>query len=264
MRKKIGISIIIFLCVCALAACGNNKNDNSISTSDVSDYITISIPESFENLSGMDENKLLEYLENNGDGNYEDLAIADGVVVISVTEGQANYWKKFAKDLADAYVSTLTDVSPKYKALYNDSYDAISVYYDTAISFEEAFSYVGKAAMYCALYQIFDGKQDYAITLNVYNVDTEKLIAGGNLETGEVSYDDTDWEKSYTLNAEEAAALESKYESDGQMINIKSSFINGMSVIDVLQAAAGNGYQYVYIDSDGVVQLKVDDDQKIT
>lgn len=48
------------------------------------------------------------------------------------------------------------------------------------------------------------------------------------------------------------------------MIDIKSSFIDGMSVINILQAAAGNDYQYIYIDSDGAVQLKVTESQKNT
>ncbi len=48
------------------------------------------------------------------------------------------------------------------------------------------------------------------------------------------------------------------------MIDIKSSFIDGMSVINILQAAAGNDYQYIYIDSDGTVQLKVTESQKNT
>ena len=48
------------------------------------------------------------------------------------------------------------------------------------------------------------------------------------------------------------------------MISIKSSFIGGINVINILQAAAGNEYQYIYIDSEEAVQLRVDDDQKNT
>lgn len=56
----------------------------------------------------------------------------------------------------------------------------------------------------------------------------------------------------YLMN-KEAGELESKYEDEGEVIDIKSSFIDGMSVINILQAAAGNDYQYIYIDSDGTV-----------
>lgn len=262
-KGKLCIAAMLLLVICMLTACESRQEYYSISASDESDLITISFPESFEGLSGMDEDKLLEYLENNGEGNYENLTITDGEVQISVTEEQEAYWKKFAKDLAEAQGLTLTDVSPKYKTVYNDSFDEINVYYDTAISFKEAFNYVGKAAIDCALYQIFDGKSDYTITLNIYNIDTEKLVAGGNLDTGDVSYDDADWEKSYTLNAEEATVLESEY-NDGQLISIKSSFVGGMNVINILQAATGNEYQYIYIDSEGSVQLRVDNDQKNT
>ena len=207
-KVKLSVAAMLLMVTCMLTACESKQEYYSISASDESDLITISFPESFEGLSGMDEDKLLEYLKNNGEGNYENLTITDGSVQISVTEEQEEYWKKFAKDLAEAQVLTLTDVSPKYKAVYNDSFDEINVYYDTAISFKETFQYVGKAATDCALYQIFDGKSDYTITLNIYNIDTEKLVACGNLDTGDISYDDAEWEKSYTLNTEEAAALE--------------------------------------------------------
>ena len=80
----------------------------------------------------------------------------------------------------------------------------------------------------------------------------------------DVSYGDTEWKASYILDDKEAGELESKYEDEGEVIDIKSSFIDGMSVINILQAAAGNDYQYIYIDSDGAVQLKVTESQKNT
>ena len=33
--------------------------------------------------------------------------------------------------------------------------------------------------------------------LNIYNVDTGKLVVGGNLMNEEVSYTDEDWEKTF-------------------------------------------------------------------
>ena len=65
------------------------------------------------------------------------------------------------------------------------------------ISFIKAFSCVGKTAIYCAMYQILDGNPDYSIYLNIYNVDTGKLVVGGNLMNEEVSYTDEDWEKTF-------------------------------------------------------------------
>ena len=265
MKKwKIGISVMLVLYIFMLTACGSKKSVDNKSTQNAGDCITVSIPESFESLSGMNADNLMDYLKTNGDGNYEELKIADGLVKISVTEEQANYWKNYAKDKVDAQLSTLTNVSSKYSASCSDSFDVINVYYDTIISFKEAFAYVGKTAIYCALYQLFNGQKDYTITLDVYNVDTGKLVAGGNLEKDDVSYGDTEWKASYILDDKEAGELESKYEDEGEVIDIKSSFIDGMSVINILQAAAGNDYQYIYIDSDGTVQLKVTESQKNT
>lgn len=227
MKKwKIGISVMLVLCIFMLTACGSKKSVDNKSTQNAGDCITVSIPESFESLSGMNADNLMDYLKTNGDGNYEELKIADGLVKISVTEEQANYWKNYAKDKVDAQLSTLTNVSSKYSASCSDSFDVINVYYDTIISFKEAFAYVGKTAIYCALYQLFNGQKDYTITLDVYNVDTGKLVAGGNLEKDDVSYGDTEWKASYILDDKEAGELESKYEDEGEVIDIKSSFID--------------------------------------
>lgn len=73
----------------------------------------------------------------------------------------------------------------------------INMYYDQELSFKKAFSCVGKTSIYCAMYQILDGNPDYSIYLNIYNVDTGKLVVGGNLMNEEVSYTDEDWEKTF-------------------------------------------------------------------
>lgn len=152
MKKwKIGISVMLVLCICMLTACGSKKSVDDKSTQNAGDCITVPIPESFESLSGMNADNLMDYLKTNGDGNYEELKIADGLVKISVTEKQANYWKNYAKDKVDAQLSTLTNVSSKYSASCSDSFDVINVYYDTIISFKEAFAYVGKTASYCRI-----------------------------------------------------------------------------------------------------------------
>lgn len=117
MKKwKIGISVMLVLCIFMLTACGSKKSVDNKSTQNAGDCITVSIPESFESLSGMNADNLMDYLKTNGDGNYEELKIADGLVKISVTEEQANYWKNYAKDKVDAQLSTLTNVSSKYSA----------------------------------------------------------------------------------------------------------------------------------------------------
>lgn len=51
--------------------------------------------------------------------------------------------------------------------------------------------------MHCAMYQIFDGDTDYSIYLNIYNVDTGKLVVGGDLMNEEVSYTEEDWKKTF-------------------------------------------------------------------
>ena len=114
---------------------------------------------------------------------------------------------------------------------------------------------------------MFNGAEDYSISLYVYNLDTGKLVAGGNLEEDDVSYENSDWIISYTLDADEAEKLAASIDSnteaaDYDVIKIKSTFIDGMSVIDILQSAGGNDYRYIYLDENNAVILAVDETQK--
>lgn len=237
---------------------GEQKNVQAV------DCSVVTFPEVFEKLSGMDDDALIEYLKENGDGNYEELTVRDELVQITVTEEDKEYWKAYARNMVDAQESILTNVSSKYKATCNDSFDTISMYYDTVISSKKVFEYIGKTAPYCALYQLFDANEDYSISLKIYNIDTGKLVAGGDLEKDDVSYDNTEWNASYTLSEEEAAAIQKSDGDNGELISMESTLVDGMSIIDILQAAAGNDYQYTYIDSDGAVQLKADEAQRQT
>lgn len=209
----------------------------------------------------MNEQELCEYFKENGNGNYNSIDVIDNQVRVSLNKNQADYWKDYAKKMLKEQETILTNVSPKYKASYNDLYDVINVYYDTMISFKNSFNYVGKAAIYCAMYQLFDGKEDYSLSLNVYNIDTGKIVASGNLKQDNISYDDAEWKQSYILNSEEATKLTSSYNSS-DIIKIKSNFTDGMSVIHILQSSAGNDYQYMYLDENDTVFLNISDSQK--
>lgn len=248
------VGILIYLC-CKKAITKNEKNVTA------NNIITITIPEKFEGLSGMNEQELCEYFKKNGNGNYDSIDVFDNQVRVSLNEEQVDYWKDYAKELVKEQEKTLTNVSSRYKASYSDSYDVINVYYDTMISFKKAFNYVGKAAIYCAMYQLFNGKEDYSLSLNVCNVDTGKIVASGNLEQDDVSYDDAEWKQSYVLNSEEVIELTSSYNSS-DIIKIKSTFTDGISVINILQSSAGNDYQYIYLDENDTVFLNIADSQK--
>ena len=51
MKKwKIGISVMLVLCIFMLTACGSKKSVDNKSTQNAGDCITVSIPESFESL----------------------------------------------------------------------------------------------------------------------------------------------------------------------------------------------------------------------
>lgn len=111
------------------------------------------------------------------------------------TQEEIAYWKRYVEKHIDDQKVVLTSINKTYDIYCNDSYNTINMYYNQELSFKKAFSIVGKTAIYCAMYQILDGNPDYSIYLNIYNVDTGKLVVGGNLMNDEVSYTDEDWEK---------------------------------------------------------------------
>ena len=176
----------------------NEKESNVIKNPTVlEDTIEIVFPEQFEGLSGYDEEALVDYLKENSDGNYQKIECIDGQVNMVATQEEIEYWKGYVEKHIDDQKAVLTGINQKYDMCCNDSYNTINMYYDQELSFKKAFSCVGKTAIYCAMYQILDGNPDYSIYLNIYNVDTGKLVVGGNLMNEEVSYTDEDWEKTF-------------------------------------------------------------------
>ena len=143
------------------------------------------------------EEALVDYLKENSDGNYQKIECIDGQVNMVATQEEIEYWKGYVEKHIDDQKAVLTGINQKYDMCCNDSYNTINMYYDQELSFKKAFSCVGKTAIYCAMYQILDGNPDYSIYLNIYNVDTGKLVVGGNLMNEEVSYTDEDWEKTF-------------------------------------------------------------------
>ena len=259
--------LIALLIACMITACGNNKtetnNAETINTESVNIQTrTIIFPDRFEHLSSMNEEKLAEYFKVHGEGNYTALSVEDGLLKLSVNEEQEEYWKTYASEQFDEQESVLTAVNPKYSAECNEKHDTISVYYDSMMQFEDALNYVGRASIFCAMYQFFDGAEDFTLSLNIYNVDTGKLVAGGNLEEDDVSYDNTEWGSSYTLSEEEAIKLTGADIQEYDVIRAKSTFIDGMSVIDILQQSGGNDYKYLYLDESNTVVMAVDENQK--
>ena len=272
MKNKRVLVLTALLIACMIAACGNAKTETNNTEANISETNTtesgsvqtktIVFPDRFEHLSSMTEEKLANYFKDRGEEHYSDLSVEDGLLKMSVTEEQIEYWKEYTIGQLEKQESVLTAVSPKYIADFNEKHDTISVYYDAMMSSDVAFNYVGKAAMFCAMYQLFDGAEDFSISLNVYNSDTGKLVAGGNLEKDDVSYDNTEWGLSYTLSEEEAKKKIGVDNQKYDVIRAKSTFIDGMSVIDILQQSGGNDYKYLYLDESNTVVMAVDENQK--
>ena len=272
MKNKRVLVLTALLIACMIAACGNAKTETNNTETNISETNTtesgsvqtktIVFPDRFEHLSSMTEEKLANYFKDRGEEHYSDLSVEDGLLKMSVTEEQIEYWKEYTIGQLEKQESVLTAVSPKYIADFNEKHDTISVYYDAMMSSDVAFNYVGRAAMFCAMYQLFDGAEDFSISLYVYNLDTGKLVTGGNLEEDDVSYDNTEWGLSYTLSEEEAEKLTGADIQKYDVIRAKSTFIDGMSVIDILQQSGGNDYKYLYLDESNTVVMAVDENQK--
>lgn len=208
MKKYIFAVLVVMLVCTSLTACSKeidtvkesvNEKESSVTENPtvLEDTMEIVFPEQFETLSGYDEEALVDYLKKNSEGNYQKIECVDGQVHMVAAQEEIEYWKRYVEKHIEDQKAVLTDINQKYDAHCNDSYDTINMYYDQKLSFEKAFSYVGKTAIYCAMYQIFDGDPEYSIYLNIYNVDTGKLVVGGDLMNEEVSYTEEDWKKTF-------------------------------------------------------------------
>lgn len=272
MKDKSVLVLTVLLIACMIVACGNAKTETNITETNETETKntensnvqtrTIVFPDRFEHLSSMNEEKLADFFKDRGEEHYCDLSVEDGLLKMSVTEEQADYWKEYAIGQIEKQESVLKAVSPKYRAEINEKRDTITVYFDAMMPFDDALNYVGRANIFCAMYQLFDGAEDFSLSLNIYNVDTGKLVAGGNLEKDDVSYDNTEWGLSYTLSEEEAEELTGADIQKYDVIRAKSTFIDGMSVIDILQQSGGNDYKYLYLDESNTVVMAVDENQK--
>ena len=132
--------LIAVLIACMISACGNDKAETNNAETNITETNeaetntkesgsmqtrTIVFPERFEHLSSMSEEKLADFFDDRGEEHYSDLSIEDGLLKISVTEEQADYWKEYAAEQIVKQESILTAVSPKYSAECNEKHDTI-------------------------------------------------------------------------------------------------------------------------------------------
>jgi hypothetical protein len=260
--KKRYVSILLIMSIVAASGCGSNTDASYAKQSDeTEDITTINFGSDFQNLAGMDAEELSDYLENNGEDNYQKVTVeSDDTVSMELTDDQLEYWKAYTKKCLDKETEELSDIEGKYYATYSDDYKEINAYYDMDLTSEDAFGFVGDAAIYCAMYQVFNGARDYDLTLNIFNVDTKKIVVGGNLETDDVSYDNTEWGVSYTLSDDEISTVIENADVDD--ISAKSTFVDGASLLDIFVTAAGDDYTYLYLDEDGSIHVGLDNEQK--
>lgn len=258
MIRKQRYFLLFLIFACILTACGNKHAALETTSNPQENTHQIMFPESFEKLSGMDEFALSDYLKENGD--YTNLSIEDGQVVLLLNEEQIDYWKNYSATLIADRESILKAVNSRYYASYDEPYNVIKIFCDTKLSFRNAFDYLGKTAIYCAINQIFHGNEDYSLSLEIYNIDTGKLVTGGDLKLDDVSYGDLEWERSYRLNSKQATNLKSSFGTDSLEYRINSD--NPFSIIRALQSSGKNNYQCLYIDEDNDVILIADKSQQ--
>lgn len=262
MKKKL-VNILLIMSIVIVSGCGTKTDETYIKQSgQAGDITTIYFDQNFQRLADMDAESLSGYLKNNGEDNYQRVTIeSDNAVSIELTDSQLEYWKEYIRSCLDKEAQELTDINEKYYATFSEDYKEINAFYDMDLSFEDAFGFVGNAAIYCAMYQIFNGIEDYDLSLNVFNADTKKIVVGGNLETDDVSYDNTEWGKSYTLSDDEISTI--KENADVDDISALSTFVDGISVLDIFVTAASDDYDYLFLDNKGSIHIGLTDEQKI-
>lgn len=260
--KKQFVSILLIMSIIAVSGCGAKTDGSYTKQSEPVEEITaVHFDQDFQNLSEMDAEGLSSYLKNHGEDNFQSVIIEpDNTVRLELTDRQLEYWKGYIRECLDQEAQELTAINEKYYAAFSEDYKEINAFYDMDLTFEDAFEFVSDAVIYCAMYQVFNGIADYDLSLNVFNADTKKIVVGGNLETDDISYDNTEWGKSYTLTDDEISTI--KENADVDDISALSTFVDGISVLDIFVTATSDDYTYLCLDRNGSLHIGLNNEQK--
>lgn len=259
--KKILFAVLI--AAFSLAGCSPADNDIDSKQVDIN-TTTVTFHENFLNLAGKDSAEMVSYLKDMGAGYFENLYInSDDTVSMDITKEQAIFWNDRIAEKLNQKESELKSVSNKYYAACSADYKEINVYYDMNMTFQDAFAYIGDTAIYCAMYQLINGCDNFSLSLNIYNADTGKLVSGGNLIEN-ISYGNAEWSTSYQLTEEEEQKLILSHgNSKCASYVLDSTFIDPISVIDIFCTANGNEYTYLYINADGKTVIGLNEEERI-
>jgi hypothetical protein len=257
----LGIAILAIVAI-AFLNIKYKKNNEDIVAEENDDAEEIVFDSKILNLLDMNSDEFIEWIKNNGENEYAYLdKTSDDEVKMSITNKQQMYWNTFIDEKISKENSKIKNVNSKFDIKCSENYQIINLYYNMSMESKTAFSYVSNLTMYCAIYQIFNGEQSYTINLNIYNSDTGKIVANGNLLTDDVSYDNTEWEESYTLTDEEIKNFISLNDNINE-IKFKSTFADSISVIDIFSTANDGEYEYMYIDSEYKIHIGLNNQQK--
>lgn len=258
IKRIIGFTLVI-LSILGISAC-DSKN---VPKRDIIEKnFTIEFDTVFQNLAGLDSQELVDYFKKNGKDNYQkNEADEKNTVNLELTDAQVEYWKKFTQNKLENKQQEFSDINSRYYVTYSEKYDEINAYYDLRLDSDEVFDFVKSTCMYCAMYQLFEGVEEYQLNLNVFNVDTEQLVVKNNLKTDNMSYDNAEWKESYTISNEEEQKIKSNF-SQVEDIQINSSGVDDISLIGILVKSTESDYSYLYIDESDIVHIGVTDSEK--
>ena len=188
VKKCIFLLLLAVVTVCMLTACNRKKPEE--------DGMKIIFSEKILGIAEITPEEWVEDLIAFSDENYVDVYVNDdgASVTLEISEEQRDYWITSIADTLDELKNRFAQLGTGFQIKYSEAYSYIDMYYNLELDAYDAIYYVIYTEVLCIDQQLFMGvgHDEWAVSFNIYNSDTGKLVTSGDSDTG-LSYTESDW-----------------------------------------------------------------------
>lgn len=204
--------VLLTFCSCKNSDIGNNENNTKkVSQSSVTEVSSImdtdvtefKIPLSLVAVSGRESDILADEFKD-GKNCTSVTVNSDDSITVTLTEEQLDYWINSNSKMLENLDNELKSINPNYKIIHNEDFTQLDLYYDLNLDAQKAVNYIFQAEFFCGMFQVFTNpaENNFNIEVNIYNCATGNIVTSGELilenehYKQNLSYDETDWQKS--------------------------------------------------------------------
>lgn len=175
MRKLFKIILLISLVVIGYFLFRSYLNKDARKTE-------LQIPSELFALTGYNQDELEELLAGIGKQNYTRLVQNDtGDFIVDLTNGQMKKWKDEVHNRIASLQKEIKKRGTENRLGFVDEYTKITLYVNDSFSNKEIKDYFMDAKVLAICYQLVTGQSDIKLEYELYDADTDELLASGNL-----------------------------------------------------------------------------------